>query len=396
MRSKFKNLTFLSFSASTLLFAGNLTVYPNWNLFGDSIEIDLNKTFNKYSDIKIIWSFNNLTQEWNPYGNSETYLEKIAKTNYQSANKIGARNGFWVFNDSNNTFTIEINPETNISNGTNSTIENNISSSARKFLNVPRTFTRDDTNNIVTESTFGLKWEDTNHSKDTTMNYNDADSYCENLELGGITDWRVPTQKELWFLHDRNLSNPALSSTFKNVANDSYANDTYWSNQAVSGYESYNWSVYSSSGFDDWKTRTSNYYVRCVSGESHYEDINFSRDSSKNVVIDNTNNLMWQDSSGDVLRTWSEAISYCENLDFAGYSDWRLATIEELYSITDQRKNSTPSVNQSFQNISSNFYWSSTITKNYTSYSWLLYFYYGWLLQQSGRLYLFRCLRNNQ
>jgi hypothetical protein len=106
---------------------------------------------------------------------------------------------------------------------------------------------------------------------------------------------------------------------------------------------------------------------------------------------------MWQDSYGAVSKTWSEAISYCENLDFAGYSDWRLATIEELYSITDQRKNSDPFVNQSFQNISSNnWYWSSTITKNYTSISWILFFSGNDYYDVQNYNNLFRCLRNNQ
>jgi len=37
--------------------AGSLTVEKGWNLFGSSHEIDLNRTFSSYPDIKLVWSF---------------------------------------------------------------------------------------------------------------------------------------------------------------------------------------------------------------------------------------------------------------------------------------------------------------------------------------------------
>jgi|GEM_PF-3342312 len=346
--------------------------------FSGSKTADVNRTANfsvtsDKSDISYVWYIDGVEQ--NSYKSSFSYIF----TNI--GNYLVSVKG----TSENVSSTASINVEA---------IERNVT----RFLNVPRTFTRDDVNNIVTELTFGLKWEDTNHSKNIITNYNDANSYCENLELGGITNWRVPTLKELWYLYDRNLNNTALSSTFKNVENGYYTN-YYWSNQAVtySGSESYNWTVVSSYGYDSWQVRTSNLYIRCVSGESHYENINFSRDNSKNIVIDNTNNLMWQDGHSSGYMTWNSAIDYCKNLDFAGYSDWRLASIEELHSITDQRKNSAPFVNQSFQNISSDWYWSSTTVKSSISYSWKLDFSYG----DDGENYhngknQVRCLRNNQ
>jgi hypothetical protein len=52
---------------------------------------------------------------------------------------------------------------------------------------------------------------------------------------------------------------------------------------------------------------------------------------------------MWarQDNGSDV--NWNQASNYCRNLTLAGYSNWRLATIDELADIYDQ----TPNVNGS-------------------------------------------------
>jgi hypothetical protein len=44
---------------------------------------------------------------------------------------------------------------------------------------------------------------------------------------------------------------------------------------------------------------------------------------------------MWtkKDNGSDV--NWNQASDYCSNLQLAGYSDWRLPTIEELQGIYD-------------------------------------------------------------
>ncbi|MGB0990770.1 MAG: hypothetical protein ACPGUI_08125, partial [Halarcobacter sp.] len=55
-------------------------------------------------------------------------------------------------------------------------------------------------------------------------------------------------------------------------------------------------------------------------------DARVYRKNNIEVVLDTTNNLMWVDSSSviKVLKTHEDAITYCEDLIFAGYSDWRI------------------------------------------------------------------------
>jgi hypothetical protein len=49
--------------------------------------------------------------------------------------------------------------------------------------------------------------------------------------------------------------------------------------------------------------------------------------------------LMWagKDNGKDV--SWKKAMGYCRDLRLAGYSDWRLATIDELQGIYDKTAN---------------------------------------------------------
>ncbi len=96
-----------------------------------------------------------------------------------------------------------------------------------------------------------------------------------------------------------------------------------------------------------------------------------TRNSNETVSCD-VSKLMWQDNSEakTVKKNWSDAIKYCEDLSFAGYSDWRLPNKNELLSIVDRTKYE-PSINGAFKNITTSYdYWSSTTYASYTSYAW--------------------------
>ncbi|TCK62305.1 DUF1566 domain-containing protein [Seleniivibrio woodruffii] len=80
--------------------------------------------------------------------------------------------------------------------------------------------------------------------------------------------------------------------------------------------------------------------------------------AKKDVVVFGT--LMWQDNDAakTVKRDWRGAIRYCEELNYKGFSDWRLPTKDELESIVD--KGRKPSIYKSFKNTSRSGYWSSS------------------------------------
>ena len=69
--------------------------------------------------------------------------------------------------------------------------------------------------------------------------------------------------------------------------------------------------------------------------DGQYEGLQMSyTDNGDGTVSDLNTGLMWQKTPDfDNLKTWEEAGTYAENLELAGFDDWRLPTIKELYSI---------------------------------------------------------------
>jgi hypothetical protein len=124
----------------------------------------------------------------------------------------------------------------------------------------------------------------------------------------------------------------------------------------------------------------------------------FVRDDVKEVVNDTTTCLMWQDdnASKSVRKTWQEAIDYCEDMSFAGYDDWRLPNINELYSIADRSK-SFPAIKDAFENVSSSEYWSSTTVVINTSGAWNVCFIGGHdrFYDKTENFYV-RCVRSGR
>jgi len=91
--------------------------------------------------------------------------------------------------------------------------------------------------------------------------------------------------------------------------------------------------------------------------------------SDDTVYVDRERKLMWQDArytdaeDGAYAReksfgkagTLNHAINYCRTLDYAGYNDWRLPTVDELSDIHHDE-------GQHFKHFRDKDFWSSTPT----------------------------------
>ncbi len=60
--------------------------------------------------------------------------------------------------------------------------------------------------------------------------------------------------------------------------------------------------------------------------------------NNKFVYLDPVTKLMWQEGKSSEIK-YSEFINPCENLDYAGFGDWRVPTLHELRSIADFGEN---------------------------------------------------------
>lgn len=60
------------------------------------------------------------------------------------------------------------------------------------------------------------------------------------------------------------------------------------------------------------------------------------QDNGDGTITDLNTGLMWQQDPGE-KKTYDEAVSNANSFNLAGYTDWRLPTIKELYSLIDFR-----------------------------------------------------------
>ena len=96
----------------------------------------------------------------------------------------------------------------------------------------------------------------------------------------------------------------------------------------------------------------------------HGDDNNNSdfEDNNDGTVTDHRTGLIWQQQTVSAID-WYESITYCEDLNLAGQSDWRLPTQDELLTIVNKKY--TPSIDPVFfPDTIVGLYWSSDETTN--------------------------------
>ncbi len=158
-----------------------------------------------------------------------------------------------------------------------------------------------------------------------------------------------------------------------------------------------------------------------IKDDGHYQVgilPSYTRDDTKQIVIDNLTKLIWQDNSDakKVKRQWltnnhydncilnslssschntngTTAATYCSELSISTFTDWRLPTTKELVSIVKYGRN-TPSIDKVFRNTSFEHYWSSNMVEKYHQ-AWSIYFRNGDVsTKNKNEMCYVRCVRN--
>ncbi|MRT93521.1 DUF1566 domain-containing protein [Ancylomarina sp. 16SWW S1-10-2] len=262
----------------------------------------------------------------------------------------------------------------------------------------------DNGDGTVTDMVTGLMWQNTlDHNGDGDINYDDKLSYSDILALasevttGDYTDWRVPTIKEqysLMMFSGRDISGYEGTSTedlipfintdfFGYNYGDLDAGERLIDVQCASTNLSVGSDIEMVFGVNFADGRIKGYGTTMmgqdkvfnylmVRGNTSYGENNFS-DNSDGTITDAATELMWmQDDSGEGMN-WQEALTYAENFEFAGKSDWRLPSAKELQSIVDYSRspqttssaaidplfNCTPITNEAGE-VDYPFYWTGT------------------------------------
>ncbi len=267
----------------------------------------------------------------------------------------------------------------------------------------------DNGDGTVTDNNTGLMWQQAPPAD--KMTYDQAKAYVESLELGGYTDWRLPTIKESFSLANldghlnvKNLSKavPYIDTKYFGFTYDQgrpYTGSCWTSTvckmPAGNDYEKmeknygFNWADGHMKSYGDGYnidgTKSGNSIpagVRAVRGEEGVYGVNDFVDNGDGTVTDKATGFMWsQQDSGAVNddgsprsktdknfglgRTWVDTLAWVEKMNQANYldhSDWRLPDAKELQSIVQYGKTELPAADSSFFKLSRPdcYVWTST------------------------------------
>jgi hypothetical protein len=226
----------------------------------------------------------------------------------------------------------------------------------------------DNGDGTVIDNLTGLMWEQkTAANEPDTYTYSGAINYCEELTLGGHSDWRVPTRKEFSTILNYGTVSPALDTDYFPYYTTSSLD--YWTVSEYHDNSAKVWKIQISFGliYEDFKTSDPPVLskVSCVRGDT--EPTASYIDNGDSTVTDIVTGLMWEqktDDGGsrdkDITYTWKDALAYCENLLLGGYSDWRLPNPKELERLVDLGASSPAVDTMYFPNTNNGLYWTGT------------------------------------
>ena len=229
---------------------------------------------------------------------------------------------------------------------------------------------KDNRNGTVTDLNTALMWQQNPGSKKT---FHQAVAGAPKCKVGGHTDWRLPTIKELYSLILFSGTDPAPMSTNtstqrpfidakhfrfqygnsqngERVIDSQYATSTIYRSITMNGNKTMfgvNFADGRIKGYPVGEARgprgEKTYYVLYVRGNTKYGKNDFV-DNRDGTITDNATSLIWMKvdsgklkagSTKDGSMNWQQALDWAENLEYAGHSDWRLPNAKELHSIVD-------------------------------------------------------------
>lgn len=222
----------------------------------------------------------------------------------------------------------------------------------------------DNGDGTVTDNVTGLMWSQTpDLNGDGTINaadklgYADALAGAETFALAGYTDWRLPTIKELYslMLFDGTDVSPCMmggsctgvpfidtryfafaygdTGAGERVIDSQFVSSTLYGGETMGGAQTVFGLNLADGRIKGYPTNKL-FYVLHVRGNPAY-GVNDLVDNGDGTITDRATGLMWMQSDSGSGMDWGDALAYCENLSYGGYTDWRLPDAKELQSIVD-------------------------------------------------------------
>ncbi len=211
---------------------------------------------------------------------------------------------------------------------------------------------QDNDDGTVTDLTTGLMWQQDPGEK---MTYDQAESRISTFNLAGYSDWRLPTIKELYSLilfDGTDVSacegtcsvKPFIDTRYfdfsygdaslgERIIDSQFASSTKYVSTTMNGNETLFGVNFADGRIKGYPTSKSFYFLH-VRGNENYGK-NKLVENGNGTISDNSTGLTWMQTDSSAAMDWQSALTYCENLEEAGSTDWRLPNIKELQSIVD-------------------------------------------------------------
>lgn len=238
-------------------------------------------------------------------------------------------------------------------------------------INTPSYTNNNNNNGTITDNVTGLMWQQADGGEMTIEN---AITYCDNLVLGGYSDWRLPIPIEAFSILNHQNNNPAVNTTYFPSTGAEY----WWTSVFEFNSTTKVWVTNSGGGIGNHlKTETisagggKKFHARAVRNINTPTTItNHFLDNGNGTITDNLTQLIWQKVPNTSALTWEQGLAYAEGLTLGGASDWRLPNIKELQSLSNESATNPSVFSPYFSNLGGDFYWSSTSLPNQTNEAW--------------------------
>jgi hypothetical protein len=282
----------------------------------------------------------------------------------------------------------------------------------------------DNLDGTVSDLRTGLMWaQSLDLDGNGTINYSDklyfddALAGAASFSLAGYADWRLPTITELYSLimfygAEPNPNATSCSScipfidtgTFdfaygdlsagERIIDAQYASATLYVDTTMGGNRTMFGVNFADGRIKGYPAETSigkRYYVLYVRGGTTYGTHAYV-DNGNGTVTDGATGLMWMQGDNGAGVLWQDALSYAEDSDYAGYTDWRLPSAKELQGLVDYTRSpattGSAAIDAVFDCTSITneagaadypYYWSSTTLSSSTptNGSWAVYVSFG-------------------
>ena len=251
----------------------------------------------------------------------------------------------------------------------------------------------DNNDGTISDPVTGLMWVKDRGSK---MSWELAAVGAARCTVGGYSDWRMPTIKELYSLIDFNGKAGTTAATSVAYIDTAYFDFEFgntsvgervidcqdWSSTLYVHFTMNNDSTAFGVNFADGRIKgyplpdpmlggRKQLYVRYVRGNPDYGINNFVNNNDS-TITDRATGLMWSQPDSRGGMNWEDALAWVQAKNAAGYlgySDWRLPNAKELQSIVDYTRSpatsSSAAIDPMFLSTSIGggeypFYWTST------------------------------------